>query len=155
MPEILIFYFGGLAASALVALAFYYAIGGPIAVVVHRALGGRAGEVLGRTTRLFLLMTVVVGGLSTQFHGCGGYSDYKSIAGDRRLMFEKSTNQVAGAITYGKDFIVLAAAVGAITIAILARRALPAAATDDTVRKQKSSGDADDSLNSSSAGRRS
>ncbi len=75
----------------------------------------------------------MVGGLSTQFHGCGGYSDYKSIAGDRRLMFEKSTNQVASAIGYGRGFIVFAAAVAALTIAVLARRALPSAERDDAL----------------------
>jgi hypothetical protein len=119
MPEILVFYFGGLMASAVVAIIFYYTIGGSIAAVVKVVFGRRTGAVWGRTSRIFLLLAVLVGGLSTQWYGCSGYSDYKSIAADRRLMFQKSTEQVAGAMTYGKTFIIIAAGVGAISVALL------------------------------------
>ncbi len=122
MPEILVFYFGGLLASAVVALVFYYAIGGQISTLTQTVLGRRTGAVWGRTTRIFLLVTVLVGGLSTQWYGCDGVGHYKSIAADRRLMFQKSTDQVAGAITYGKTFVIFAAGIGAITVALLGGR---------------------------------
>ena len=122
MPEILIFYFGGLLASAVVAVVFYYVFGGSMSMLAEAVLGRRTGAVWGRTTRIFLLVSVLVGGLSTQWYGCDGYSNYKSIAADRWLMFQKSTDQVAGAITYGRTFVIFAAGVGAITVALLGGR---------------------------------
>ena len=67
-----------------------------------------------------MFLSIMVGGLSTQWYGCGGYNDYQAIARDRRLMFEKTTEQVAGAIDYGRTFVLLAAGVSAIVVAVLA-----------------------------------
>jgi hypothetical protein len=122
MPEILIFYFGGLLASSAVAVVFYYVLGGPIAALVQAVFGSRTGAVWGRASRIFMVVMVLTGALSTQWYGCDSYGDYKTIAADRRLMLQKSTDQVAGAITYGKTFVIFAAGVGAITVALLARR---------------------------------
>ena len=127
MPEIMIFYFGGLAVSVLVAIGFYFAIGSSIDTLVRRVLPGSAGGVWSRAMRLFLFVTVIIGGLSTQFYGCGGYADYKPVAADRRLMLQKSTEQVAAAMSYGKGFVFGAAGIGAFIVALLARRALPSA----------------------------
>jgi hypothetical protein len=121
MPEILIYYLGGLLASAVVAVVFYYVIGGSISTMVQAVLGPRTGAVWGRSTRIFLLVTVLIGGLSTRWYGCDGYSHYKALAADRRLMLQKSTDQVAGSIQYGRTFIIVAAGIGAITIAVLRR----------------------------------
>jgi hypothetical protein len=122
MPEILAFYFGGLLASGVVAVVFYYALGGPLAALAQSVFGTRTGPLWGRASRIFLVVMVLVGGLSTQWYGCSGYGDYRSIAASRRLMLEKSTTQVASAITYGKTFVIFVAGVGAITVALLARR---------------------------------
>ncbi len=125
MPEILMFYFGGLLASAVVAVVFYFSIGGSITRLVQSVYGRRTGAVWGRSARIFLVVTILIGGLSTQWYGCDGYSDYKSIATDRRLMFQKTTDQVSVSIVYGKTFILAAAGIAAITVALLARRTEP------------------------------
>lgn len=125
MPEILIFFLCGLAAAGLVGLAFYYAIGGPSEAAARRALGERTGPMWGRSFRMLLILMALVGGLSTQWYGCEGYQDYEYVASDRRLMFEKSTQQVSSAIGYAKWFVIVAAGLGAIVVAIVAPPAGP------------------------------
>lgn len=122
MPEILWYFLGGLMVSAAVGFVFYFAIGGASQAATQSAFGGKTSPLWGRSFRLLMFLMILVGGLSTQWHGCGGYSDYKDVAADRRRMFQKSTEQVVGAIDYGRWFLIGAAGVGAITIAVLARR---------------------------------
>jgi 5,10-methenyltetrahydromethanopterin hydrogenase len=69
-----------------------------------------------------LVVTIaLVGGLSTQWYGCEGYADRKAVEQSREVMFEKSTEQVASAISYATTFVIMIAALLAITYAILWR----------------------------------
>lgn len=122
MPEILIFFLGGLMASAAVGLAFYYLIGPASDHAVRRVFGERTGPLWGRSFRIMMFVMALIGGLSTQWYGCDGYQDYKTVAADRGLMFEKTTTQVTGAISYAKWFVILAAGVGAVAVALLTPR---------------------------------
>lgn len=120
MPEILIFFLSGLAASACVGLVFYYVMAASSDAAARRVFGHRIGALWGRSFRIMMFLMALIGGLSTQWYGCDGY---KAIAADRRLMFEKSTTQVTTAMSYAKWFVVMAAGVGAVTVAVLAPRA--------------------------------
>ncbi len=123
MPEILIFFLSGLAASACVGLVFYYVMAAPSDAAARHVFGQQTGRLWGRSFRIMMFLMALIGGLSTQWYGCDGYKDYKAIAADRRLMFEKSTTQVTSAMSYAKWFVIMAAGVGAVTVAVLAPRA--------------------------------
>lgn len=133
MPEILVFYLSSLAACVAVAIVFYVTIGGSLGALAQQVLGPRNGALWGRSSRILMCLAVMVGGLSTQWYGCGGYADYKEIAADRRRMFQTGTVQVASAISYGRSFVLLAAGVGAITVALLRRRPDDRGAADKAV----------------------
>ncbi|MBI2826472.1 MAG: hypothetical protein HYX69_17480 [Planctomycetia bacterium] len=135
MPEILAFYLVGLCLAAGVGLAFYYGIGDSIEAVVERVFGPRIGPLWGRTVRIQVVLMALVGGLATQFYGCGGYSDYKAVAQDRRLMLEKTTTQVASATDYAKWFLIGTAGISALVIAALPSR--PAKDSSVTPRHPK------------------
>lgn len=122
MPEILIFFLGGLAASAVVGLVFYYLLAAPSDAAARQVFGQQTGAVWGRSFRIMLLLMALVGGLSTQWYGCDGYKDYQHIAADRRRMLEKSTTQVTSAMSYAKWYVLLAAGVAALTVAALQPR---------------------------------
>jgi hypothetical protein len=122
MPEILIYFLCGLAASAVVGLVFYYVMGGPSEAAARRVFGEQTGRLWGRSFRIMMFLMALIGGLSTQWYGCEGYKDYGHIAADRRLMLEKSTTQVTSAMSYAKWFVVLAAGVGAVAVAVLTPR---------------------------------
>jgi hypothetical protein len=89
--------------------------------MLQKLFGQRAGHLWGRSFRMMTVITALVGGLSTQWYGCGGLTDYERLEKDRQLMFQKSTEQVAGAINYSKNFLVFAAGLGAVAFAILGR----------------------------------
>src|SRR5262245_59521862 len=122
MPEILAFYLAGLCLAAGVGLVFYYGVGQSMAAVADSVLDPRIGHLWGRAVRIQVFLMALVGGLATPFYGCGGYSDYKAVAQDRRLMLEKTTTQVASATEYAKWFLIGTAGVSALTIAVLSRR---------------------------------
>lgn len=121
MPTFLWFYVAGLAASLGVGFVFYCLLGPYCAPMFQKLFGDRAGQLWGRTFRMLVVTTALVGGLSTQWYGCHGYDDYQQVEKNPRVMFEKSTEQVAGAIHSASGFVLLAAGMSAIAYALLWR----------------------------------
>ncbi len=139
MPTFLWFYVAGLGAALVVGFVFYYAVGAYCGPVLERLFGQRGAHLWGRSFRMMIVTCALVGGLSTQWYGCGGYTDYDRVEKDRQAMFQKSTEQVAGAINYARNFLVVAAGIGAVVFAFLWRgrqveqaRSAPAATNNDT-----------------------
>ena len=124
MPTFLWFYVAGLTASLVVGFIFYYALGSSCVAFFQKVFGERAGELWGRTFRLMLVTTALIGGLTTQWYGldCHGNIDYKAVASDPRLMFQKTTEQVGGATDYPRILLLVVANVGVITYAVLWRK---------------------------------
>jgi hypothetical protein len=67
-----------------------------------------------------LVASALLGGLAVQWYGCS-YTDYDSVAEDRRVMVEKMTEQVSGAMEYSTGLLVIAAVLGALMYAVLGR----------------------------------
>jgi hypothetical protein len=116
MPTFLWFY-----ASIAVGFVFYFTLGEFVAPTLAKLFGERAGQVWGRSFRMLVVTIALVGGLSTQWYGCEGYADRKAVERSREVMFEKSTEQVASAISYVTWFVVGTAGLGAIMYAMLWR----------------------------------
>ena len=121
MPTFLWFYFSGLALALLVGVIYYFVIGSGGAALWRSLFGGRSGPLWGRSFRLMLVITAMVGGLSTQWYGCGGYGDYEAVKQDPVLMFQKTTEQVSGALETVNEFVVLAIAIATLCFAALWR----------------------------------
>jgi hypothetical protein len=121
MPTFLGFYLAGLALSFGVGLVLYYTIGGRCTRLLQKLFGDNAGYLWGRTFRLTLITLAMVGGLTTQWYGCHGYTDYEAVKHDPRVMFQKSTEQVTGAISYATTFLAAFCAVAAVAFAVLCR----------------------------------
>jgi len=138
MPTFLWFYLAGLTAAVAVGFVFYYVLGASCAPLFEKLFGDRAAPLWGRSFRMLVVTCALVGGLSAQWYGCHGYEDYQQVERDPRLMFQKSTEQVAGAIRSASGFVMLAAAMSAITYACLWRR---------RHRQTNASGDAEASTN--------
>lgn len=118
MPAFLWTYVAGMTAALCVGLILYAVIGTRMTPLLATILGPAAGQLWGRTFRMLLLLTAVLGGLSTQWYGCT-YSDHQAVAKSPRLMAEKATDQVAQATRYATMLVVATAAVGAILFASL------------------------------------
>ena len=124
MPEFLWFYVLGLSLAAVVGGVCYFAVGGAATSLFNAIFDRDAGHMWGRSFRMMILATATIGGLSVQWHGCDGYTDYSSVAENRGVMIEKTTEQVAGASHAVQRFLIFAAAIGAVTFAVLARSRL-------------------------------
>ena len=121
MPEFLWFYVLGLSLAAVVGGVCYYVVGAAVTPLLHALFGEEAGRLWGRSFRFMLLATAMIAGLSVQWYGCNGYTDYARVAESRGVMIEKSTEQVAGASLAVKQFLIFSAAIGAVSFAVLAR----------------------------------
>ena len=140
MPTFLWFYVAGLAASVGVGFVFYFTLGGCVVPTLSKLFGERAGLLWGRSFRMLVVTFALVGGLSTQWYGCEGYADRKAVERSREVMFEKSTEQVASAISYVTWFVVVAAGLGAIIFATLWRGRNETAQPSLTTPSRESSG---------------
>jgi len=120
MPLFMWYYCVGLGLVLLVGTVFYFVVGGHIAAPIQGIFSRHGGRMWGRSFRLMLVANVVIGGLAVQWYGCGGYADYESIAQDERRMFEKTTEQVSGALRYGSRFLLVTAWISALCFAVLA-----------------------------------
>jgi hypothetical protein len=141
MPLFLWFYLAGLSLALGVGIVCYFVIGQHAAALFERLFDPRAGYLWGRSFRLLLVATAVIGGLATQWYGCD-YTDYERVARDKRIMLEKTTEQVSGALQYAVWFLVLAAAVTAVTYAVLAVGRDRLRADTPDVEEEPGSGDA-------------
>jgi len=121
MPTFMWFYVGGLGAAVVVGFVFYYVVGAYCGPMLERLFGQRGAQLWGRSFRMLIVTSALIGGLSTQWYGCRGYSDYERVEKDPRLMFQKSTEQVAGAMNYARSFLIIAAGMAAATFALLWR----------------------------------
>lgn len=126
MPTFLWFYVAGLTGALAVGFAFYYLLGAYCGPMLEKLFGQRGATLWGRSFRMFVVISALVGGLSTQWYGCHGYTDYKKVETNRRIMVQKSTEQVASAISSASGFVVLAAGISAIAYALLWRGRGPA-----------------------------
>lgn len=122
MPLFMWCYLLALVVSAVIAAAAYYLVGGAATPFFRELLGDAGGQLGARSFRLLLVMSVCVGGLSTQWYGCHGPTDYQAVASNRRLMLQKTSEQVAQAISYGTSFLVAALVLGGLVYAIRHRR---------------------------------
>ncbi len=120
MPTFLWFYIAGLTLALIVGMVFYYVIGGHAAPLFESLFGKEAGYLWGRSFRLMLVVSALMGGLAVQWYGCS-YTDYGSVAQNERLMVEKMTEQVSGAMEYSTGFLIIAAVLGALMYAVLGR----------------------------------
>ena len=141
MPTFLWFYLAGLASAVGVGFVFYFVLGGHCAPMLEKLFGERGANLWGRTFRMLVVTSALVGGLSTQWYGCHGYEDYQQVERDRRAMFQKSTEQVAGAISSASGFVLLAAGMSVIAYAFLWRGRGAAEAESQTQSKAADSPD--------------
>ncbi|MBX7165655.1 MAG: hypothetical protein K1X74_04845 [Pirellulales bacterium] len=128
MPTFLGFYLFALLGTCVVAAVLYFSIGEQAGQFARSLFGTERGTALARSFRLMLVISCLIGGLSTQWYGCRGYSDYEAVAQDRRLMLQKTTEQIASAVTYGVKYLLGAGAVGTLMFAVLRRRHAAASA---------------------------
>ncbi|MBI3466810.1 MAG: hypothetical protein HY000_27675 [Planctomycetes bacterium] len=126
MPTFLWFYVGGLMAALVVGFIFYFVVGAYCGPLLQRLFGDQGGYLWGRTFRIMLVTSALVGGLSTQWYGCHGYEDYADVERSPKLMFQKSTEQVGSATNYATGFLLIAANVAVIAYAILRHGKAPA-----------------------------
>lgn len=124
MPLFLWFYLGGLTLALAVGFVFYCAVGGQSVALFSALFGEQSGRLWGRAFRMTLVTIAVIGGLSSKWYGCG-YTDYQKVANDHRVMLEKTSEQVSGALGYSTYFLILTAVLGAIVYAIVRPRRRP------------------------------
>ena len=125
MPTFLWFYVGGLTVALVVGFVFYFAVGAHCGPLFRNLFGDEGGYLWGRTFRIMLVTTALIGGLSTRWDGCSGYSDYSAVASSPKLMFQKSTEQAAEGTKYTTGFLLFAPNVAVIVYAILRRGKSP------------------------------
>ena len=142
MPTFLWFYVGGLTAALVVGFIFYFVVGAYCGPLLRKLFGDQGGYLWGRTFRIMLVTSALVGGLSTQWYGCRGYEDYADIERSPKRMFQKSTEQVASATDYATGFLLLAANVAVIAYAVLGRGKAPADGPAAVERRASPSQDA-------------
>lgn len=118
MPLILWFYLAGMTGAVLVGVLFYVVVGTRATPLMANIFGEAAGRLGGRSLRMLLVLTAVLGGLSTQWYGCSDTSN-RQLAKSQRLMAEKATDQVSQATLYATRLLVATAAVGAVVFAVL------------------------------------
>jgi len=117
MQPILLYYLGGLTAALTVGVVCYYVVGFAATPLWEAICGARSGPMWGRLFRLSVVTVALVGGLSSKFYGCGGPADYDAVARDHRLMLERTSSQVSGSLHDTSQYLLLAAAAGAIAFA--------------------------------------
>jgi hypothetical protein len=117
-PPILLYFAAGLTLALVVGIVCYYAAGLSATPLLSSLFGERGGPMWGRLFRISLVCVALVGGLSTKFYGCSGPTDYAATAKDRHTMLALTSEQVAGSLSYSMQYLVLAAAVGALTFGI-------------------------------------
>ena len=118
MPAILIYFTAGLTLSLVVGAACYFAAGHGSTPFLSSLFGERGGAMWGRLFRISLVCVPLVGGLSTKFYGCSGPTDYSAVARSHNTMLALTSEQVAGSLTYGGQYLALAAGIGAIAFGI-------------------------------------
>lgn len=121
MPLFMWFYVAGLSMALGVGIVLYFVVGGRAMPLLKSLFGEQAGMLWGRAFRLTLVAYAMIGGLATSWYGCHGYSDYQHIAQNKEVMFQKTTEQVSGAMHYAVDFLLFVATVGAVMYAVLRR----------------------------------
>ncbi len=118
MPLILWYYLAGMTGAVLVGVLFYVAIGTRATPLLASIFGEDAGRLWGRSLRMLLVLTAILGGLSTQWYGCSDTTN-RQVAKSQRLMAEKATDQISHATLYATRLLVATAAFGAIAFAAL------------------------------------
>src|SRR5512146_1425122 len=118
MPTILIYYTAGLTLALVVGIVCYYVAGLPATPFLSALFGERAGPMWGRLFRLSLVSIALVGGLSTKFYGCSGPTDYRAVARNHQTMLALTSEQVSGSLNYSVNYLLAAAAVGAVAFGI-------------------------------------
>ena len=118
MPTILIYYTVGLTLALVVGIICYYIVGLPATPFLSSLFGKQRGQMWGRLFRLSLVSIALVGGLSTKFYGCSGPTDYGAVAKDHQTMLALTSEQVSGSLSYSVNYLLLAAAVGALAFGI-------------------------------------
>jgi hypothetical protein len=128
MQPILVYYLAGLTAALAVGAVAYYVVGFAATPLWEALVGGKAAPMWGRLFRISVVCVALVGGLSSKFYGCGGPTDYDAVARDHRLMLERTSGQVSGSLYDTAQYLLLAAAAGALayTVCRLSRPAPPA-----------------------------
>ena len=121
MPTVLIFYLSGLVLSTLVGFALYAVIGGHVTPLLSAIFGKESGYLWARSFRILLVVTALIGGLSVQWYGCGGVTNYGAVASDPREMARKTSEQVSGAASHAARYLLGAAILGAVTFAVVRR----------------------------------
>ena len=121
MPLFMWYYMAGIFAALGVGFVLYYVVGAHVMPLLNELFGEHADQLWGRTFRISLVASALLGGFAVTWHGCDGYSDYSHVADDRNVMFQKMTEQIADAMQYSVFFLVIVAAVGAIMFAVLKR----------------------------------
>jgi hypothetical protein len=130
MPLFMWFYIAGLCLALGVGIIMYFVVGGHAMPLFRALFGARVGHLWGRTFRLTLVASAMLGGLATTWHGCEGYSDYGRVAQDKGVMLQKTTEQVASAMSYAVFFLIFVATLGATMYSVLYRT--PAIPKDKT-----------------------
>ena len=123
MPLFLWFYLAGLSLAFGVGLVWYFGVGGHALPLMRSLFGERSGPLWTRSFRMMLVVCAVIGGMTVQWYGCDGYTDYDRVAEDRQVMVEKTTEQTAAAMRFVSRFAMFAVLVGGIAFAFLHRGA--------------------------------
>jgi hypothetical protein len=123
MQPILIYFAAGLTISLVIGVACYYTVGHAAAPLLKAIFGDRGGAMWGRLFRMSVVTIAIVGGLSSKFYGCGGPTDYADIADNHAILFSRTSDQVAGSLSYSLHYLLIAAAIGAIAFAVRGRSA--------------------------------
>ena len=118
MQPILVYYLAGLSAALAVGVVTYYVVGFAATPLWESLFGTPAAPMWGRLFRISVVTVALVGGLSTKFYGCGGPTDYDAAARDHRLMLQLTSEQVSGSLHDTAQYLLLAAAAGALAHAV-------------------------------------
>src|SRR5215207_1188160 len=118
LPLILLYFAAGLTLALAVGIVCYYAAGLSATPLLSSLFWERGGAMWGRLFRISLVCVALVGGLSTKFYGCSGPTDYAATANDHHTMLALTSEQVSGSLSYSMQYLVVAAAVGALAFAI-------------------------------------
>ncbi len=118
MQPILVYYLAGLCAALVVGAVTYYVVGFAATPLWESLFGTPAASMWGRLFRISVVSVALVGGLSTKFYGCGGPTDYDAVARDHRRMLQLTSEQVSGSLHDSAQYLLLAAAAGALAYAM-------------------------------------
>lgn len=119
MPPILLYFAAGLTLALVAGIVCYYAAGLSATPFLTSLFGERKGVLWGRLFRISLVCVALAGGLSTKFYGCSGPTDYAATARSQHTMLALTSEQVSGSLSYTAQYLILAAAVGALAFGVL------------------------------------